>query len=170
MDWTYLVEKFLPNSNFIVRKINTDKTQILVRIRLRKYHSEKYPEDNYQEALWQIDDNIVAPQDDLYILACEVEFGGHVFDILIIYTDPNAIEFDESYTQGPDTVNVPRSYFNDSNSGQNRETCPIFDPYVLQYSNPKSHGQSQDIEVIKDLIHNDNSEHKSEPNTDTETA
>ena len=28
--------------------------------------------------------------------AWEAEFGGHLFDIAIIYTDPNAIDFDES--------------------------------------------------------------------------
>ena len=32
----YIVEKELPNSNYIVRKLNTNKTQILHRIRLRK--------------------------------------------------------------------------------------------------------------------------------------
>ena len=64
----YLVEKVLPNNNYIVRKLNTNKTQILPRIRLRKYNPEKPPEDNYQEARWQIDDNIVVPQDDLYTI------------------------------------------------------------------------------------------------------
>ena len=36
--WTgpYLVEKVLPNENYIVRKLNSNKTQILHRIRLRK--------------------------------------------------------------------------------------------------------------------------------------
>ena len=65
----YIVEKVLPNNNYIVRKLNTNKTQILHRIRLRKYNPEKPPEDNYQEAQWQIDDNIVVPQDDLYTIA-----------------------------------------------------------------------------------------------------
>ena len=41
----YLVEKILPNINYIVRKLNTNKTQILHRIRLRKYNPEKAPED-----------------------------------------------------------------------------------------------------------------------------
>ena len=63
----YIVEKVLTNSNYIVRKLNTNKTQTLHRIRLRKYNPEKPPEDNYQEAHWQIDDNIVVPQDDTYI-------------------------------------------------------------------------------------------------------
>ena len=60
----YLVEKVLPKHKYIVRKINTNKTQILHRTRLPKYNPEKALEDNYQEAQWRIDDNIVIPQDD----------------------------------------------------------------------------------------------------------
>ena len=113
----HLVEKVLPNNNYIVRKLNTNKTQIQHRISLRKCSPEKPPEDNYKEAQSQIDDNIVIPQDDLYTIAWEAEFGGHISDIFIIYTDPNTIDFDESYTQEPDTVIVPRSYFHDSSDG-----------------------------------------------------
>ena len=120
-----------------MRKLNTNKTQIFQRIRVRKYNPEKFPEDNCQEPQWQIDDSTVVPQDDLYTFAWEAEFG-HLLDIPIIYTDPNAIEFDKSYTQGPDTVIVPRSYFHDSSDGQNRETCPTSDPSVLQPLNLKS--------------------------------
>ena len=149
-------------------KLNTNKTQILHRIRLQKYNPEKPPKENYQEAGWQIDDNIVVRQDDLYTIAWEAEFGGHLFDIPIIYTDPNAIDFDESYTQGPDTVIVPRSYFHDSNNGQNRETCPISYPPVPHNLTPKSNGQSQDIETTTDLTHNDNSKQTSGSSTETE--
>ena len=166
----YLVEKVLRNNNYIVRKLNTNKTQILHRIRLRKYNPEKPPEDNHQETQWQVDDNIVVPQDDLYTIAWEAEFGGHLFDIAITYTDPNAIDFDDSHTQGPDTVIVPRSFFHDSNNGQNRETCPIFNPPVPHNLTPKSNGQSQEIETFIDLTHNDNSRRTSEPSTDTETT
>ena len=167
---TYLVEKVLPNNNYIVRKLNTNKTQNLHRIRLRKYNPEKPPEDNYQEAQWRFDDNIVVPQDDLYTIAWEAEFGGHLFEIPVIYIDPNAIDFDERNTQGPDIVIVPRFYFHDSNDSQNRETCASSDPTVLHPSNPKSNGQSQDIETTTNLTHNDKSKRISEPNTDTETA
>ena len=164
----YLVEKILPNNNYIVRKLNTNKTQILHRIRLRKNNPEKPPEDNYQEAQWQIDDNIVVPQDDLYTIAWKAEFGGHLFDIPIIYTDPNAIDFDESLTQGPDTVIVPRSYFHDSSDGQNREICPISDPSVPQTLMPKSNGQSQDIETTNYLTQDDNAKHIYDSSTDAE--
>ena len=134
------------------------------RISLRMYNPETPPENNYQEARWQMDDNIVVPQDDLYTLAWEREFGGHPFDIPIIYTDPNAIDFDESYTQGPDTVIVPRSYFHD------RGTCPISDPFVSQSSKPESNGQNQGTKTTTDLTHNDHGEKIFQPSTDTETT
>ena len=88
-------------------------------------------------------------------------------DIPIIYTDPKAIDFGESYTQGPDSVIVPCSYFHDSSVGQNRETCPISDTYVPQLSKSKSDGQSQDIETTTDLTHNDKSKQTSAPSIDT---
>ena len=77
-----------------MRKLNTKKTQILHGIRLRKRNPEKIPEDNSQEAQWQIDDKNVIPQDDLYTLAREEEDGGHLIDIFIMNTDPSAIDFD----------------------------------------------------------------------------
>ena len=164
----HLVEKVLPNNNYIVRKLNTYKTQFLHRIRLRKYNPEKLPEDNYQEAQWQADDDIVVPQDDLYTIAWEADFGGHLLDIPITYTDPNAIDFDESHTQGPDAVIVPHSYFHDSSDGQNCETCPTSDPTLPQTLLPKSKGQSQDIETSTDLTQTDNTKHISESSTDAE--
>ena len=167
---SYLVENVLPNNIYIVRKHNTNKTQILHRFRMRKYNPEKPPEDNYHKNEWQIDDNIVVPQDDLNTLAWEADFGRQLFDFPIIYTDPNAIDFDESYTQRPDTVFVPRSYFHDSSVGQNRETCPTFVPSALRPSNLNSNGQSRDIETTTHLAHNDTSEQTSEQTTDTETT
>ena len=126
------MEKILPNNKYFVRKLNSNKTQILHIIRFRKYNPEKTPEDNYQETQWQVDDNIVIPQDDFYTLAWDAEFGGHLFDIPIIYTDPNAIDFNESHTQEPDTVIVPHSYFADSSDGQNGKLAPILThPYDI---------------------------------------
>ena len=164
----YIVQKVRPNNIYIVRKLDTNKTQILHRICLQKYNPEKPPEDIYSETQWQTDDNIVVPQDDLYTNAWEAEFGGHLFDIPIIYTDPNAIDFDDSYTEGPNTVIVPRSYFHDSSDGQNRETCPISDPSVPRTLTPTSNGQNQDIETSTDLTQNDNAKHVSESSTDAE--
>ena len=87
-----------------------------------------------------------------------------------MYTDPNAIDFDKSYTHGPDTVIVRRSYFIGSSDVQNGETCPTSDASLVHPSNLISHGQSQDIETATFLGHNISSKQISEPSTDTETA
>ena len=61
-------------------------------------------------------------------------------------------------------------FFHDASDGQNRVTCPTFDPSVLQLSKSKSNGQIQDIETTTDLAQNDSSKQISESNTDTEFA
>ena len=58
--------------------------------------------------------------------------------------------FEESQKQGTDTVIVPRLHFHDSSDGQNRETCLTSDIILVHPSNPKSHGQSQDVETATD--------------------
>ena len=75
--WTgpYIVEKVLPNENYIVRKLNSNKTQILHRIRLRKYEPNSVLQDIRPEGNLQPDDGIVIPQDDLYVITWETEFG-----------------------------------------------------------------------------------------------
>ena len=75
--WTgpYIVEKVLPNENYIVRKLNSNKTQILHRIRLRKYEPNTVLQDVRPEGNLQPDDEIIIPQDDLYVVTWETNFG-----------------------------------------------------------------------------------------------
>ena len=75
--WTgpYNVEKVLPNENYIVRKLNSNKTQILHRIRLRKYEPNTVLQDVRPEGNLQPDDEIIIPQDDLYVVTWETNFG-----------------------------------------------------------------------------------------------
>ena len=75
--WTgpYIVEKVLPNENYIVRKLNSNKTQILHRIRLRKYEPNTALQDTRPEGNLQPDDEIIIPQDDLYVITWETNFG-----------------------------------------------------------------------------------------------
>ena len=103
-----------------MRKPNTNKTQILHGIRLRKYNHKKPPEDSCQETQWQIEVNDIISQDDLYTHAWETEFAGHMFDNPIIQYDPNVSDIDENHTLGPDTVIVPRSFFPELNDDQDR--------------------------------------------------
>ena len=55
-------------------KLNTNKTQILHRIRLRKYTPNTPLQDNRPEGNLQADDEIIIPQDDLYIISWETNF------------------------------------------------------------------------------------------------
>ena len=75
--WTgpCIVEKVLPNENYIVRKLNSNKTQILHRIRLRKYEPNTALQDIRPEGNLQQDDEIIIPQDDLYVITWETNFG-----------------------------------------------------------------------------------------------
>ena len=71
----FVVQKILPNENYIVRRINTNKTQILHRIRLKKFVPNQPLEDNFREQQLQPDEEIVIPQDDLYVITWETDFG-----------------------------------------------------------------------------------------------
>ena len=71
----FVVQKVLPNENYIVRRINTNKTQILHRIRLKKFVPNQPLEDNFREQQLQPGEEIVIPQDDLYVITWETDFG-----------------------------------------------------------------------------------------------
>ena len=71
----FIVQKVLPNENYIVRRLNTNKTQILHRIRLKKFLPNQPLEDNFREQRLQPDEEIVIPQDDLYVTTWETDFG-----------------------------------------------------------------------------------------------
>ena len=71
----FIVQKVLPIENYIVRRINTNKTQILHRIRLKRFVPNQPLEDNFREQRLQPDEENVIPQDDLYIITWETDFG-----------------------------------------------------------------------------------------------
>ena len=71
----FIVQKVLPNESYIVRRINTNKTQILHRIRPKKFVPNQLLEDNFREQRLQPDEEIVIPQDDIYTITWETDFG-----------------------------------------------------------------------------------------------
>ena len=71
----YVAEKVLPNENYIVRKLNSNKTQILHRIRMRKFEPKTVLLDIRLEGSLQPDDEIITLQDDLYVITRETNFG-----------------------------------------------------------------------------------------------
>ena len=71
----YEVEKVLPNNNYIVRSLRTNKTQLLHRMRFRKFRPSAPFADNFvRETDWQKDDNIMVTHDYLYAHTWDTKF------------------------------------------------------------------------------------------------
>ena len=71
----FLFQKVLSNENYIFRRLNANKTQILHRIRLKKFVPKQPLQDNCREERLQQHKEIVIPQDDLYTTTWETNFG-----------------------------------------------------------------------------------------------
>ena len=77
----YKVEKVLPNNNYIVRRLGTNKTQLLHRIRLRKFTPQAPLADIFvRETDWQKDDQMPIANDDLYAQSWNTNFGSNPFE------------------------------------------------------------------------------------------
>ena len=66
----YILEKVLPNNNYLVRKIGTNKTQVLHRMKMRQFTPRQPPADiavNPQEC--KSDPEVSLHHDDLYAKA-----------------------------------------------------------------------------------------------------
>ena len=77
----YIIEKVLPNNIYVVRKIGTNKTQILHRMRLRQFTPRQPLRDTpVTPREWQPDPEVIIKHDDLYARAWECEYDKPIFD------------------------------------------------------------------------------------------
>ena len=77
----YIIEKVLPNNNYVVRKIGTKKTQILHRMRLRQFTPRQpIPDIPVTPREWQPDPEVTIKHDHLYARAWECEYDKPIFD------------------------------------------------------------------------------------------
>ena len=76
----FVIQKVLSNDNYIVRRLNTNKTQKLHRIRPKKFVPNAPLEDKYDGEKLQPDNEIVIPQDDLYTISWEGDFEYDLFE------------------------------------------------------------------------------------------
>ena len=77
----YIIEKVLPNNNYVVRKIGTNKTQILHRMTLRQFTPRQQLSDiPVTQREWQPDPEVVITHDDFYARAWECEYDEQIFD------------------------------------------------------------------------------------------
>ena len=77
----YFVEKVLPNNNYLVRKIGTNKTQLLHRLRMRQFTPRQPPADiTLKPHEYKSDPEVSLNHDDLYARAWEYDFEQPIFD------------------------------------------------------------------------------------------
>ena len=80
--WTgpYIIEKVLPNYNYLVRKIGTNKTQVLHRMRMRQFIPRQAPADiPVKPQEYKSDPEVSLNHDDLYATAWEYVYEQPIF-------------------------------------------------------------------------------------------
>ena len=94
MKWisSYAVEKTLEIEKFLVRKIYTNKTQLLHPIILRNYTTDTPSEDSYTKEKFPTDDNGINLQDNLYSIIWEAQSNPSFLDEPENYRDFITIE------------------------------------------------------------------------------
>ena len=71
----------LPNNNYLVRKIGTDKTQVLHRMRMRQFTPRQPPaEIRVKPHEYKPDPEVTLNYDDLYARAWEYHYEQPFFD------------------------------------------------------------------------------------------
>ena len=76
----YIIEKVLPNNNNLVRKIGTNKTQVLRRMRMRQFTPRQPPVDiRVKPQVYKPDPEVSLNHDDLYAKAWEYHYEQPIF-------------------------------------------------------------------------------------------
>ena len=157
-----MVEKVLSNNNYVVRRINTNKTQTLHRIRLRQCDSDRPFGDFYQKENLLRDKNIALPLDVLYTRAWEADFELFIVNP-IPYQDLNVIE-SRGVIENLTPANPGSQIIVD---GQNLTIDPVID-----YPNSRDVGHSTVTEQNSDLTsesHTEGNQVLPDPTGDTNT-
>ena len=77
----YIIEKVLPNNNYLVRKIGTNKKRVLHRMRMRQFTPRQPPADiRVKPHEYKPDPEVSLNHDDLYARAWEYDYEQPIFD------------------------------------------------------------------------------------------
>ena len=82
MDWPVHIEKALPNNNYLVRKIGTNKTQVLHHKQIRQFTPHQLPaEIRITAREWKPDPEVSLSHGDFYARASEYDYEQPIFEI-----------------------------------------------------------------------------------------
>ena len=77
----FIIEKVLPNNNYLVRKIGTNRTQTFHGMKLRQFTPHQpVPDIPIKQREWQPEPEVIIKHDDLYAGAWECENNEPIFD------------------------------------------------------------------------------------------
>ena len=77
----YIVEKAFPNKKYLVRKLGTNKTQVLLYQRLRLFKPRQaIPDVQTTSQEWKPDPQVILKHDDVYARAWESDYETPIFD------------------------------------------------------------------------------------------
>ena len=137
----YIIEKALPNNNCLVRKIGTDKTQVLHRIRMRPSTPHQPPADiTVKSHEYKSDPEVRFNHDDLYARAWEYDFEQPFFDAannkeeppnqreILLQSDFSTEEMRN--TPGNPHVCSPEIFRNADEASHVAGTCPHMEPHA----------------------------------------
>ena len=135
----YIIEKALPNNNYLVRKIGTNKTQLLHRMRMRQFTTRQPPVDiTIKPHECKSDPEVSLNHDDLYARAWEYDFEQPIFDAendneappnqreIPVQSDFSTKE--TRNTPGYPHVCSPEIFRNTDELGDLTDTCPHMEP------------------------------------------
>ena len=131
----------LPNNNYLVRKIGTNKTQVLHRMRMRQFTPHQPPADiTVKPQDFKFDLEVSLNHDDLYARAWEYDFEQPIFDAendneaqtnsqeIPVQSDFSTEEMRN--TPGNPHVCSPDFFPNSHELGDVTDTCPHMEPDV----------------------------------------
>ena len=137
----YIIEKALPNKNYLVRKIGTNKTQVLHRMRMRQFTPRQPPADIIVKPHeYKSDHEVSLNHDHLYARAWEYDFEQSIFDAendnaaplnqqeILVQSDSSMEKIRN--TPGNPHVCSPEIFPNSDQLGDVTDTCPQMEPDV----------------------------------------
>ena len=120
----YIIEKVLPNNIYLVRRIGTNKTLVLHRMRMRQFTPRQPPVDiTVKPQEYKSDPEVSLNHDDLYARAWECDYEQPIFDA----------ENDNATPSNLQEIPVQSDFFNGGNEEHTRKSTCVFSRDSPQY-------------------------------------
>ena len=161
----YIIEKVLPNNNYLVGKTGTNKTQVLHRMRMRQFTPRQPPADiTVKPQEYKSDPKVSLNHDDLYARACEYDFKQPIFDAENDNEAPTNLQqvpLQSDYsteemknTSGSPHVCSPEIFPNTDELSDVTDTCPHMEPDVETSSEQPQNTPTNPRSSKNNLRHN----------------